>query len=92
MTRAECVTGYADYTVKQYFKVWTTDIPAFSIKTGVVNLDTLLPVHTSLIDDVARMEDVYDVMSKEEIWRHRAGIASDIVRNMPSFMSIDAEV
>ncbi|CAG8497704.1 8126_t:CDS:2 [Funneliformis caledonium] len=57
-----------------------------------VKLDTLLPVHTSLIDDVARMEDVYDVMSKEEIWRHKAGIASDIVRNMPSFMSIDAEV
>ncbi|CAG8505314.1 3521_t:CDS:2 [Paraglomus occultum] len=56
-----------------------------------VKLDTLLPNKTiSEEDDIARMEDVYDVMSKEEIWRHKVGVALGIVRNIPSFSSMYA--
>ncbi|CAG8564352.1 5724_t:CDS:2 [Ambispora gerdemannii] len=55
-----------------------------------VKLSTLLPDRTISEDDIARIEDVYDVMSKEEIWRHKVGVASEIVRNIPSFSSMYA--
>ena len=53
-----------------------------------VKLNTLLPDRSE--DDIARIEDVYDVMSKEEIWHHKVGVASEIVRNIPSFSSMYA--
>ncbi|CAG8784382.1 10106_t:CDS:2 [Dentiscutata erythropus] len=38
--------------------------------------------------DIARMEDVYDVMSKEEILHHKIGIAVEMIKNTPSFSSM----
>ena len=52
-----------------------------------VKLNTLFQSRT-IDDDIARMEDVYDVMSKEEIQRHKVGIALDIVKSIPSFSSM----
>ncbi|RHZ56297.1 hypothetical protein Glove_402g59 [Diversispora epigaea] len=39
-------------------------------------------------DDIARMEDVYDVMSKKEIMHHKVGVASKIIKSIPFFSSM----
>ncbi|RHZ77226.1 hypothetical protein Glove_184g103 [Diversispora epigaea] len=66
----------------------TEDISTIIPAAKRVKLDTMIQNRTTGEDDIAQMEDIYDVMSKEEIWHHKVGIASEIVRNIPSFSSM----
>ncbi|CAG8474824.1 11485_t:CDS:2 [Ambispora gerdemannii] len=90
-TKSRCCSSSVKWTLRDSSKANLENTSTIIPAAKRVKLDTLLP--NKIIgeeDDIARMEDVYDVMSKEEIWRHKIRIASEIVRNIPSFSSMYA--
>ncbi|CAG8545738.1 4299_t:CDS:2 [Ambispora gerdemannii] len=67
------------------------DSPIIIPAAKLVKLDTLLLDHNrAMVDDVARMEDIYDVMTREEIRHHKVVIIAEVIKNIPFISSMYA--